>query len=222
MLAADVTVARDVSCSGLSHDQTEMLSQLRSDVLRLGDARVLAALHETLGRIEGKRGLARSAKAHFSRASRLLETAPNVYLQALVELEIGVIAGLELDVDVAIAHTRVSLGLAEQSGSLRLQRACLANLAFCLYLIGDFESAVDHLERAQSVLPSSGDIRDAILETLARIRLTQNSVEECARLLDQIERNARTPDDIDFFGDSGTLPSRGPNSWQGRGTLERP
>lgn len=176
-------------------ETNELLSRLRSGVLRLGDPRTLAALHETLGRIEGKRGLVRNAKSHFRRAQQLLDTAPNVYLQALVELEVGVLAGLELDVESAIAHTRVSLELAEQSGSLRLQRASLANLGFCLYLVGDFGSAVDHLHKAESVLAPSGDTRDAILETLARIRLTEDSLGECAEILEQIEGTAVTPDD---------------------------
>jgi DNA-binding NtrC family response regulator len=34
-----------------------------------------------------------------------------------------------------------------------------------------------------------------MLETLARIRLAQDSLDECARILDQIEGNATTPDD---------------------------
>ena len=68
------------SHSPASGPSDQMLSLLRSDVLKVGDARVLAELHETLGRIEGKRGLARSAKTHFRRAAQLLETAPHIYL----------------------------------------------------------------------------------------------------------------------------------------------
>jgi DNA-binding NtrC family response regulator/tetratricopeptide (TPR) repeat protein len=173
----------------------EMLARVRSEIFQFGDARALAGLHETLGRIEGKRGLARGAESHFRRAAQLLSASPDVYLEGLIELEVGVIAGLAFDVRSAIVHTERSLALAEQSGSLKLRRACLANLAFCLYVQGDFESAVAHLENAEAVLTPTGDIRNAMLETLARIRLAQGSLDDCAAILSTIESSAQTPDD---------------------------
>jgi DNA-binding NtrC family response regulator/tetratricopeptide (TPR) repeat protein len=190
-----MSVLLAVSHSAGSSTIDQMLSSLRADVFRTGDTRVLAGLHETLGRLEGKRGLQLGARSHLRRARKLLATAPNVYLDGLVALDLGVIAALELRIDSAIEHTQRSLQLAEQSGCLRLQRASLANLAFCFYSVGDFGAAVGYLEQAESILQPSGDTRNAMLETLARIRLAEGSLDECSTILAEIEGGITTLDD---------------------------
>src|SRR5882672_8264473 len=82
----------------------EMLSEIRWEVLKLGNAHVLTALHAHIASMEAKRGLFNGAKSHLRRASELLATAPNVYLEALVELSTAVIALLTLEFETAGIH----------------------------------------------------------------------------------------------------------------------
>jgi len=67
------------------------------------------------------------------------------------------------------------------------------------YAIGDFDRAVEYLDRALRTLPSIGEKTNASLETLAKILLTQNRFDDCGELLDRIGSSIQSPKDAVLY-----------------------
>jgi DNA-binding NtrC family response regulator/tetratricopeptide (TPR) repeat protein len=72
--------------------------------------------------------------------------------------------------------------------------ACLANLGASLYGTGDFESALEHIERAGTALPA-GEKMHAALEVVAKVLLSQSRLDECSEVLARINASIRCPED---------------------------
>ena len=64
---------------------------------------------------------------------------------------------------------------------------------------GNFDKAVQFFELALDALPSRGEKNNGILETLARIRLSQERLDDCQAYLDQIDQSLRTEKDRSFY-----------------------
>ena len=62
-----------------------IFTQVRTDVLKLGDPHVSAALHLFLGEVDAKRGMLKSAERHAALGQQLLGDEPNLWLQAYAE-----------------------------------------------------------------------------------------------------------------------------------------
>ena len=161
-----------------------ILSEIRKDVIQLGDARVMSALHAFAAQIDAKRGLFRSALAQVRASRDLLSAGPNLWLEALLEYTQSNIAVLRSEHDEALFHGRRAVELAEESGAAVSLRTCLASLSVVFYALGRFDDAVTCLSRGMSILPTTGDIRCGMIDTLTRIRLAEGNVEQCASLLD--------------------------------------
>jgi len=179
-----------------------ILNELRSNAIKLGDRRILAALHSFTGQMDAKRGLLTSALWHVKRSQELLVSAPNAWIEAQIEFTKTNIAVLLADYRSALRHGSHAVELAEQSGGAACRRTCLGNLGFVYYSLGHFEEAVDCLERAIAILPSAGEHNHALVDTLARIRLAQGRLEDCRNLLDKIEAG------IQFARDRMLYPHR--------------
>ena len=119
-----------VSDSSGPNAAAPILSELRSDALRLGDPQVLVALHAAVAKTEAKRGLFDTAKTHLRLGQSLLLTTPNLWLEALVESTRATVALLTFDFDTARVYAERALEFAQRSGSAATQRTCLGNLAF--------------------------------------------------------------------------------------------
>jgi DNA-binding NtrC family response regulator len=78
-------------------------------------------------------------------------------------------------------------------------RTCYANLGFIHYSLGQFEEAGANCSMALEVLPSNGEHRRATLETLARIRLAQGSLDDCESLLAEMESRITTREDWHLY-----------------------
>jgi tetratricopeptide (TPR) repeat protein len=131
-----------------------ILSELRSDATKLGEPRVLAALHSFIGQMEAKRGLVTSALRHVQLSQQILAAAPNSWIEAQLEFTRTNISVLVSDYGAALRYGRHAVELAEHSGGAACTRTCLGNLGFVLYSLGQFDEAVDCLERAIAILPS--------------------------------------------------------------------
>src|SRR5262249_31806461 len=92
-----------------------------------------------------------------------------------------------------------ALDLAEQSGGAGILRACLGNLGNLFLATGELERGAEYFQRALAVLPSDGENNNASLDGLARIRLAQNNLADCALLLDRIEGSIRSDNDRLFY-----------------------
>jgi DNA-binding NtrC family response regulator/tetratricopeptide (TPR) repeat protein len=185
-----------------------MLAELRANTIKLGDARVSAAVHVFVGELEAKRGLFESSIRHTKLAERLLANYPNLWLESVATNTQFAAALLQCDFDAALRHGQHSLRLSERSFRADGRRACLGNLGNLYYLTGRFEDAVDYFERAIAALPSSGEFCNAARETLARIHLVQGRTDECRRVLDQIDESIRTPKDRMLYAHRYALLSR--------------
>ena len=172
-----------------------LLAELRSDAVKLGDPQVLAGIHLFVGQMEAKRGLLKSARSHVRLGQQVLSGAPNLWIEAMLEITNANIAVMRSDYESALRSGRRAIELARSSGGAASQRTCLANLGFVAYSTGEFEKAVTYFERAIAVLPSPGESHSGMLESLARIRLTQGRTKEAEALLDQLEDSIAGPRD---------------------------
>src|SRR5207247_5113272 len=116
---------------------------------------------------------------HTRLGQRMLLAEPNLWLQAVAENTHVGVAIMRSESNAGLPHARNGLSLSELSGRAASRRAHLGNLGNLLYLLGEFNEAVEHLENAIAALPSEGEHRNANLDSLARIRLTQGRTDEC-------------------------------------------
>src|SRR4051812_7735421 len=131
-----------------------LLAQVRSDVIKLGDPSVSAGLHISVGEMEARRGLLRSAERHTRLAQSILKTSPNAWLQSAAENTCLAIAVLRSDLDAALSHGRQALDLAEVSGAISSLRASLGNLGNLFTVRGEFDVAFEYFQRSLAVMPS--------------------------------------------------------------------
>ena len=179
-----------------------LLAEIRPLVVKSGDVHDFATLHLRVAEAEGKRGSIDSAVPHVDAARRLLLSAPNAYLEAFVanfELAISV---LRSEFAEAERHGHRAIALAEQAGAAMIWRAAIGNMGNLYYALGDPERAIEYFDRALTAtpLPRKGIKYNAALETIARIRLLQGRLEDCATLLDTIEASLGSDDDRMFYG----------------------
>jgi DNA-binding NtrC family response regulator/tetratricopeptide (TPR) repeat protein len=179
---------------------TPLVTQLRRNVTKLGDPVTTAALHVFIGEMEVKRGLFNIGRRHAEIASRILRTSPNVWLEARAETIHFAIAILLSDLKGALAFGYRALDLAQDSGGAGIQRSCLGNLGNYFLVAGNLEQSAEYFKRALAVFPSDGENNNANLDGLARVRLAQDKLNECADLLDRIDASIRADTDRALYG----------------------
>jgi DNA-binding NtrC family response regulator/tetratricopeptide (TPR) repeat protein len=177
-----------------------ILRDLRRDATKLGDARITSALHAFAAQVDAKRGLFRSALIHVKQSRELLAAAPNLWLEALLEYTMSNIFVLRSEHRTALKHGRRAVEFAEGSGAAVCLRTCLASLGVVFYSLGQFAEAAKCLSQGIEILPTTGDSRWGMIDTLARIRLSQGETQQCAELLDEIQENTRNSDDRLLYG----------------------
>ena len=176
-----------------------LVSEIRRTTTILGDPQMAALAHVYLGEMEGKRGFAQGAQRHASLGQSLLAGSPNCWIEAFAENIHLASCVLLSHVDRALIHAQRALQLAEASGGASVKRSVFANFGNLLYMQGEFDRAVHFFERALKALPSAGEKNNGILETLARIRLSQGRLTEAEDLLNQIEASIQTEKDRTFY-----------------------
>jgi len=175
---------------------THLVSRARARATKLGQPHMTATLHMFVSQMEVYRGLLDSGDRHAALALELIQELPNLWIEALSLNTRFAVAILTSDYDRALKIGEHAVEVAKQSGASGPLRACLGNLGNLNYAIGDFDRAVDYFERALAALPSEGENANANLDSLAKIRLTQDRLAECESLLDRIDRTIR--DDRDW------------------------
>jgi DNA-binding NtrC family response regulator/tetratricopeptide (TPR) repeat protein len=176
-----------------------LLAEVRANATKLGDPHTTAALHLHVGEMEGRRGLLQSAERHANLGLDILRMYPNVWLESIAENLRLAVAVLGSDFDAARERGQRAADLAAAAGAAGMHRSTLGNLGNLSYAIGDCERAVDHFEHAMRVLPSEGERNNAVLETLARIRLTQGHLDACEELIERIDGSIRTEADRTLY-----------------------
>ncbi|MES1255535.1 MAG: sigma-54 dependent transcriptional regulator [Acidobacteriota bacterium] len=171
-----------------------MLAELRSRVMNTGNSGIVAALHIHVSETEAKRGLLRNARRHLEMGRRGLASSGNRWLEALVENVACAVETMCSNFVAANTHARTSLDIAEDAGASSIRESALGNLGHLAYLAGRFDEAYDFLTRARTTRRGS-DTWVGCLDTLARIHLAQDHIANCARVLDEIESEARESGD---------------------------
>ena len=179
---------------------TPLVTQLRRNVTKLGDPITTATLHVFVGEMEVKRGLFNIGRRHAEIASGILRTSPNVWLEARAETIHFAVAILLSDLKGALGFGYRALDLARASGGAGIQRSCLGNLGNYFLVAGDLQQSAEYFRRALAVFPSDGENNNANLDGLARIRLAQDKLDECADLLTRIDASIRTEADRALYG----------------------
>lgn len=177
------------------HAALPLIADLRLNTTKCGDPHIVAALHLFIGEMEAKYGHLDSALRHAGVAQRILLTSENTWLDAVAENLLLAISILRADVRSGLSHGLHALELAEESGTASTLRACLGNLGNLFHVLGDFDRAADYFNRALTVLPSKGEKNNATLDSMARIRMDQDQLDECAGLLERIGTSIRTDED---------------------------
>jgi transcriptional regulator with PAS, ATPase and Fis domain/tetratricopeptide (TPR) repeat protein len=185
-----------------------ILSDLRHSTTRLGDPHTTAALHVFVAEMEARRGLLHSAQKHLSIANGLMVDQPNPWLAAVSENIRLAACVLESKVDAGEVHAELGMRLAQESGTAVVRRAIAANHAVLHFVRGDFQKAVESLNRALVVLRSSGERRNGCLETLARIRLAEGRLDDCAAALDAIDASIKFESDRSQYANRYALLTR--------------
>jgi transcriptional regulator with PAS, ATPase and Fis domain/tetratricopeptide (TPR) repeat protein len=183
-----------------------ILSELRRNTVNLADPHTSAAVHVFVAEMEARRGLFQSAQRHLAIAYRLIGDLANPWLEAIVENINLAACVLELNVDAGEVHAVRGIRLADESGAALVRRALAANYAALHFIRGNFHQAVESLDRALALL--RGERRNACLETLARIRLAEGRLEDCAMVLNWIEESIKNDADRGQYANRYALLTR--------------
>src|SRR4029077_9436781 len=124
---------------------------------------------------------------------------PNSWLEAMAENLVFAIGLLRSDFSQGPSRGLRALTLAEKCGRGPMCRSRLGNLGNFFYRCGDFDRAVESFERALSTTEVGGERNNAILESLARVRLIQGDVDGCAVLLNRVQMSIATDDDKHLY-----------------------
>jgi transcriptional regulator with PAS, ATPase and Fis domain len=153
-----------------------------------------------VGEMEAKRGLLKSADSHTTLGLQLLSASPNLWLETVAENTRVALAIMRSDTDAGFLHARRSLQLAEQSGSASMLRAAFGNYGNLLLAAGEFEQATHHFQKAIAAMPAPGDNYYCGIDGMARARLFQGRLSECAELTAQIAHSEQRRDERTQYG----------------------
>jgi ATP/maltotriose-dependent transcriptional regulator MalT len=165
-----------------------LVSDLRASAIRSADPAIVAAVHLYVAQTEAKRGLLSTPRKHVRLALDLLKSAPNVWLASMASHIESAVAIMRVDFGHAATHAKRAVELAEQSGVTHSIVSCVGTLAHIQVVTGDLDSAVLLQKSSLSKSLIGSDNYIGSLETLARIRLLQNRLEECDQVLEQIDQ----------------------------------
>ena len=166
-----------------------MLSELRQAAVRVGDPSLSIYLHEAVAVLEGQTGRPEVAVSHLATARSILEQYPSTWLEELVELTASCLASLRLDFSSASSHAQKARRLGLQTGHDYVSRVLDANQAHADLVSGLLSSAFGALNLLKNAPIAS--VRFGAIESLGRLLLGLNRLEECQRILDStfLERN---------------------------------
>lgn len=185
-----------------------LLTQLRLNVIRLGDPLVATAMHLFLGEVETKRGLLGSARRHTALGQSLFGREPNIWLEALAENNCAAASILQRDIARGMGHAKRAVELARESGAALVLRAALANLGQLHRLRGDYDEARQLFYQALDTLHSSGEVLNGILDELAKTCIAENRLEEADELLSRIETSLGEQPDRTLYSNRHALLTR--------------
>ncbi len=175
------------------------IAQARLQVTCLGDPLVSAALHVLSAEIAVKHGALRTARRLTLLGLRLLESTPNLWLQALASNNLVGIALLESNFDEGLVHATAACRYADASGAAAVRRACLGNMGNLYLLDGALDKARELYGRASAPLQTDGEYCHAVVESVARVHLLEGRLDAARDCLDAIDAAVRSRGDATLY-----------------------
>jgi tetratricopeptide (TPR) repeat protein len=178
-----------VLSDGIGTDATgPLLAEVRANAARTGSPRMLAAVHTYFAQIEALRGSVQNARRHIRLAHQLLQRAPSVWLESVIEniaLALSIIAS---EFEIAEIHARRGSDLAHRTGGTTEYAINQGNTGYLWQMLGRLEDAVECYERAIRHLVPGSEAHSGAIDSLARVRLAQDRLSDCESLLSQIHQ----------------------------------
>src|SRR5437667_4283073 len=154
---------------------TGAIAEVRKQVSRSGDPIAIAALHLSLAKLEGTRGLVLAAHRHLQGGKSLLEKHSSVCLEGIAAINEACLAFLGSDTDSAFAHASAAIKSADISGHMATRRAACANLAHIHLTRGQFREADKCFREALTSCEKGGTHEIALLDGLAQLELARGN-----------------------------------------------
>jgi hypothetical protein len=133
--------------------------------------------------MEGQLGRSNEARRHLDVADGILARHPNAWVEEAVAINRFCLALLDANYDEASKWIEDARALHALTGSALCRVALEGNEGYVLLHAGKFRQARAKLERLQL----AGVSQRAALETLARVHLVTNNLEDCRRVLAELD-----------------------------------
>ena len=172
------------------HSTTTLTRDVSRRISSLGDTTLGMRLKLTLARAEAQRGLLEAAERYHVSVAGLLLSSPNDWLDGVLKFDSLSIVYLRSDAEEALSLARSALELSGISGHARTRSAALANLSFIHLDQGQLEEAQTFLEAALNRDHVVHELRMALLDTFAQLKLATRDLPTCESLLNEIDHHA--------------------------------
>ncbi|MBM3770977.1 MAG: hypothetical protein FJW27_06760 [Acidimicrobiia bacterium] len=139
------------------------------------------------------------ARRHTRVGLTLLESAPNLWLRALAENNLLALAIISCDIETGLKHARAGLQAAEMSGAATVRRALIGNLGHLYSLQGSWEDARIQFRETTSGHQATVEAEHGALESLARLYLLEDQLDEARECLDAIDTTQRSETDAAYY-----------------------
>lgn len=162
-----------------------MLRDLRQIVTRAGDSNLSVYLHDAVAAWECQIGHLREAERHLAIARSILHKFPNAWLQQMVETNASSVACVKLDLEATKEHSRAARAFEQVTGHDLSSVSLRLNEAYGEIWTGKFRRAHERLK----TLLDAGSVaaRLAALESLARIYVALNRLDDCNDILQTVD-----------------------------------
>ena len=150
--------------------------------------------------MEAKRGLLDNARRHSAIARRILRPRQIRFLRPSAAILTWQSAFFSASLSAHKPSANQATESAERSGVAKIRRAVLSNLASLYCEMGQFDRAKQYFESALAASEINVTHSSAIHDGMARVRLLQGRLDECAKLLDRVECSIQSDDDRTLYG----------------------
>lgn len=164
-----------------------LIAETHSNVMRLGDAHLIAWLHIRLAEVEARRGRFDQTERHLDLvASR--DRAPHDDLLAAVQVHLlrGVAATLALHPERSLAHNRDALRSAREAGYQFGEVAALLNMGQLCLSMNRLDEARGFLDMAEPLLGDRLPLTIGWTDTRAQLELAEGNLRECQRQVNRL------------------------------------
>jgi tetratricopeptide (TPR) repeat protein len=162
-----------------------LLSTARTNVIKLGNPSVSAALHMVAGDLDGKRSLLATASRHNELAGKLLQTTSHRWFEAWSQIGAVAISILQGEFERALTQGADALRTNLDCGTRRGIRSSLGNLGHVHLMRGEFERALGYFNQVVEHGALSNEQVLSARENIAQVHLARGSFEHCLQFLDQ-------------------------------------